>query len=645
MCYKIYKRRRVDRHYDGISNPVIPETYTIIESLVANIAGGNPRCNYVPTTEEQNREVHVLNGMFDYVMECNNMGIKQQQWVREMEIYGTGILVQSWEDGKIRIDNVPLRDFFVDPAATNKDNASYMGHRYLADKDELKKMVIYDAEKNKYVKRYKNLGKIKPQESGQEGEEGTDKQWKEMYTGSTYGNMADKKQVEIIKIHDIKNGRLIEIANRKQIIFNEPTPYQKLEETIKVDVEIPNKDPALPPTIKKVDRKVPAIKPFAPYAVLRNVVDTSLFYGEGDIEVISDLQERLNDWESMDMDIAAIIAMPMFFVDPQFADLAPEIQAAPGAVYPIPRNAMGQMDQPNLKVDISQKKYEIQEQMRRATAADEVVQGVSQQQGRVTATEVQSQLNQATQRFSTKITNLESEGYAQLASNCFKMFQIFVSQEQAVRIVGKEGVEFKDYDPYEFSGEYEPHVKLETTIRQQKLEEGQKLNQLYQIMMTSGVYDQRAIGRWIVEKIDPDMSKDELEGLLAPPTPPTPPEDPTKEILTLAYKDASPWVKAQIEQAMGLQPDPMHEIEMDTIAKEHAAKQVMLGDPSTDITGKPIPPSPMGQGDMGGMQGGMGPSPEELPEGQVMDEPVEPPITAPGEAPIAPPMDSEMQQA
>src|SRR4051812_12748111 len=41
--FKVYKGVRVIRNYEGVSDPVIRESHTIIETLVANIAGGNPK--------------------------------------------------------------------------------------------------------------------------------------------------------------------------------------------------------------------------------------------------------------------------------------------------------------------------------------------------------------------------------------------------------------------------------------------------------------------------------------------------------------------------------------------------------------------------------------------------------------------------
>jgi hypothetical protein len=43
----------------------------------------------------------------------------------------------------------------------------------------------------------------------------------------------------------------------------------------------------------------------------------------------------------MQVDNNAYQNTPMYWIDPQFADLAPEIETIPGAVYPIPRNALG----------------------------------------------------------------------------------------------------------------------------------------------------------------------------------------------------------------------------------------------------------------------------------------------------------------
>jgi len=52
----------------------------------------------------------------------------------------------------------------------------------------------------------------------------------------------------------------------------------------------------------KITKKLDAIDPFLPFAVLRDYVDTSQFYGEGEMAIIMGDAELLNDYESMDID-------------------------------------------------------------------------------------------------------------------------------------------------------------------------------------------------------------------------------------------------------------------------------------------------------------------------------------------------------
>jgi len=137
--FKIYKQKRVLRHYDGLSDPSLPETHTIIETLVANIAGSGVHFHFVKTNEEQTDDVNVLNGQLDYFLACNNIGLVNQEWVRDMLIYGTGILYITWENDKPRIQNIPIRDFFVNPQSTSMENAVYAGFVYLGDKDTMKR--------------------------------------------------------------------------------------------------------------------------------------------------------------------------------------------------------------------------------------------------------------------------------------------------------------------------------------------------------------------------------------------------------------------------------------------------------------------------------------------------------------------------
>lgn len=505
-CYSIYNNRRVKIGYNSIADGFVPETRTIVESLVANIAGGTPKFEYIPTAEEQEVDTEVLTELMNYYWDCNHMGTKAQSWVRDSVLYGTGILHVTWnaKEKRPQIDNVPLRDFFIDPTATSLENARYAGFRYLADLEGLKKMQVMDPETGELVPKYKNLENIRTDALSEPTAQEMDKQKKEQLIGSTLGT-DNERQVEVILTYYMDTKKVVEVANRTQVIREVDTPYQIQERERSIEVLVDN-------VPQQSAKQLDPIEPFFPFAVLRNTIDSSLFYGTGDVEVILDRQETLNDIENLDLDNLHFLNNVMWRIDPAYEDMAAEIESSPGIVIPVPRNALEPLEKPQITNDLDNKKLEIKEEMRRATAADEIMQGATVERGRATATEVSAVTTQAQARFKTKVTNLESEGFAQLGSILFKLSQIFLDQKTVVRIVGPEGVAFKDFDPYEFSGYYEPHVRLESTIKEQQIEQGQKLNQMYQIILNNPVVNQREAVRFVMKTLGAD--EDEIKRML-----------------------------------------------------------------------------------------------------------------------------------
>ncbi len=602
-CYAVYKRRRVMRHYEGISDPVIPESFTIIETLVAQIAGGDLDWHFTRTSEEQPENPEVLNGAVNYYTSSNQMGLVTQEWVREMLLYGTAILHTSWRDGKPFIENIPLRDFFVDPNAramtlSGRPIARYAGHLYLASKNVLKNTMIYNSTEDKMVPKYKNLddvGIFQPNDPSGWGKF-MDKFYKDMFQGSPLGDDATHNQVLVCVLYDLDSGSVTEMGNFNQIIYQDNIQYQREEKTRNVSaLDSDGNETEIPQVLDEIE-------PFMPYAVLRDYVDTSLFYGEGEMAVLLDRAEMLNDLEAMDTDNIAYQNTPMFQIDPQFADLAPEIETIPGAIYPIPKGALTPIPIPELANDLDTKKDRVMATMRSTTAADEAVQGISQNKGRTTATEVSTEIGQAQNRFSTKIKNIEQEGFAQLGSILYKMMQIFLPEATSVRVGTPLGTTFKTYDPWEFTGEWEPTVQLETTSQQKALEVGQKMNQLYQTLANSPVYDPIEVQRFIVQHVDPEMTDEQFNALLnqQPPGPTLEEQKLTAdgqraELAGLAvlytYPGTTPFIRAQIETIFHMQPDPVHEEEEKHNAIKMGAEQADLMNPHSTADNKPEPAS------------------------------------------------------
>lgn len=516
-CWKSYNNIRTMRGYEGVADDFVPETFTIVESIKSNVFGGKPKFNFLPLREEQKQDTTVLNELVDYYWQCNDMTEKVLNWGKDMIVYGNGIMMASWEGDLVQYTNIPLADFFVDPTAThmNKPGTAgypkYAGYRFLTSVDELKNRKIINPETGEMEQLYKNLDNIKAKDTDFDR---TDKQDKEHFMGSTLGDDAKDKQVEVIVYYTRKKKVLI--ANRDTVIYDGENPYSR--KASKKSVEMDMDGVPMTTTVE-----IPEIKGFLPFAILRNYVDTSLFYAKGDVEIILPRQEALNDVSSQKHDALTFALNPMWQIDPQYKHLAEQIESLPGAVLPIPQGAISNFERQDVSASADIEMNRIQEEMRRATAADEVVQGVSQQKGRVTATEVQTQVNQASQRFSTKMTTIENEGLAQLGRITYKMIQIFVTQQMAVRVVGPDGVAWKDYDPDEYLGDYEPQIQLESTTKAAKAEEGQKYSVIHQLAQNSPYVDQRELMRkyfqTMLDVSDIEMKRLLPEELAVPPAP------------------------------------------------------------------------------------------------------------------------------
>jgi hypothetical protein len=150
------------------------------------------------------------------------------------------------------------------------------------------------------------------------------------------------------------------------------------------------------------------------------------------------------------------------------------------------------------------------------------------------------------------------------------MAQIFTDQDTVVRIVGEEGVTFKDFDPFEFSGYYEPHVKLDSTVKRMKEERGMKDNQLYQLLVNNpAIPNQEAVIRMIGKSLD--ANEEDINKLFeAPP-----------QMMAPA---------APVAPEAGVDPAEEEAMAIEQARADHAAEQAQSGD-DLDPEADPIDPA------------------------------------------------------
>jgi hypothetical protein len=514
--WKAYHNERTSAQYDGVANNFVPETFTIVESIKANIIGGEQRFEYYPTRSDQKADTKALNSLVEHYWYVNNFPAESLKWIQDDIVLGTGFLWTFWDETRgVTPLYVPLRDNFVDPTAKNYQDAQYAGFRYLTTLDQLKDEMTpnenfdeeqEESDKNpRLVPRFKNLDKLKDMPRKDKDE--LDKERKDQLLGSTLGKEAKDKQIEVI--YYIDKEKVCQVANRSVVIEEVDTPFKR--EARMVDSFDDDGNP--------VSFELPEIPAFIPFAPARNYIDGSLFYAKGDVEVILDSQELLNDTSSQKTDNLTYIVNKIALIDPAYSDEEDKLDSIPGAKWFVPPGAVEWLNMQPIGADADNEMARITDAMRRATAADEIIQGKGSG-GRTTATEIRAQLAQAGTRFSIKLKNLEREGLKILADNMFKLIQIHVTQEIAVRTIGPDGAEFLTFNPGEYLGDYEPRVMLDTTAAAVQEEEKQNAMMFYQMASQMPFVDQQQLFKQTAEKMF-NMEPFEVDALIQeqPPMP------------------------------------------------------------------------------------------------------------------------------
>lgn len=519
---KLYNSQRIMVNYEGNSDTFVPETFTILQAIKSNVVGGKVAIDYYPTNKDQTGDTKTLKSLMDQIWTQDSTKLKASWAIDDSLQVGNGYLWQYWNGSHPCNKYVPTEDNFFDPDATSYENLKYGGYRYLTSLEELQNadMVNVDYDENdpkseKRVKRFKNLDKVNDYKkdntlkSGMYGEDKTAKQLREeMIAGSVLSNTDGDNEnlVEVIVYHDKE--RLIRVANRCVVIENVETPFMRKKTMIDSVDDMGNPIPV----------ELPEIKPFIPVAPARDIVDGAMWYAKGEIEVIGDLQELLNDTQNQKTDNLNYALNRMWTLDPSQAHKIDQIQSVPGAVFTVPPGALQAVQQNNIGSDADNEIFRLQSMMRRATAADEIVQGAGST-GATTATEINAQMMQAGARFSTKLENYESEFFAILANNMLKILQIFMTQEQAVRMIGQEGVNWKDYNPGEYLGDFDVKVQLEATARAMKETEKQNAMQFFLLAAKLPFVNQEKLFKMTSRDLF-DKDESEIDGLINPPMPP-----------------------------------------------------------------------------------------------------------------------------
>lgn len=534
--YSLYNNQRVKRGYEGITDTFVPMVFGTVETLASALFGQKPKFEYLPPEDKEDQNTEILNSLVDFYWDKDQWSIKVINTGRSMLQLGVGVDYYYWENDHPCMINVPLRDFFIDPTASSLENPRFAGRRYLTTIEELKSYEIVDMEKvdpfgdptGEMKPKYKNLDNIKS-EGGKTGEN-TDKEEKDMWYGSTVKD-PHLNQVEVIEYWT--KDKVISVANRS-VVIEDSENYFKAKARANGD-------------------KYP--EGLLPFASCRDYVDPSLFYAKSEIDFIADQQELLNDITNQNNDAITYTLNQMYTLDPKYAHMIEEIENLPGAVYPVESGALEPIQQRPIPPDAFNERQNIKNEIRETTASNEVVRGVKSD-AQATATEINAQIAGAGQRINLKVTQIENEYFHRMAKIIFRMIQLYVTEPMMVRILGKDGAKWEQFDPTEFRGQYEPRVQLDIEVENKKQQAAANAKEMLAAFLNDPDINQQELKKLVLQRsfnLDPD----EVEMLVQPqpgmiPGMPTDiPQDPTQPPQDIGQLPPEPQMDVTLDPVTG----------------------------------------------------------------------------------------------
>lgn len=539
--WKLYHNIRVKRSHDGVVKTFVPMVNSTVNTLVAALFNNNPSVKYIPNHPDQEQDTAVLNEIYDDFARKDNWVQKNKANGKQGLITGNFACFYEWKDDKdggyVHKEVVPIRDMIIDPQSHSYRDWRYVGRRYFASKKRLKEEKMWDFEKQKEVKRFKNLSEIQP--SGSITDYESDKVKKDQAIGATAPGDGDI--IECVEIWT--RSKVVVIANRNTIIEERENPYYRLEkahfERQKAEFELDmleyeqnlanwNAERQMSLTMYGEDiGEYPVEKPefkadfneemagFLPFAHGRDYEDISLTYGDSDVDIIADQQELLNDMTELNIEAVLYTLYPEKTLDPKYSTWANDLNPRPGKVYPIPAGAMIWNNPPTIPTNAFNERLNIKAEMREAVSVSEINKGVAMTD-KTTATEIKAQIGQADQRVTEKAQTLANDFFFQEAKIVLKMLQLYAPEELYVRTIQDANVSFEKVDMSRFVGEYTPMVTLDIQRKYEEAQQQQAYMDAFQMIIQDPTNNLLAAKQILYKKMMPSLTDEEIEQIITP---------------------------------------------------------------------------------------------------------------------------------
>lgn len=461
-CYKLYKSHTEEPQKGPNGEPLnrsnlfIPYTFGIIESEVPKITSSvfaqSPYIAVLPRTQEDLEASETAEALLNYQLDQLDIQDIVESWVKECFLYGTAVLKVTWkqetrlvksvqqvplsaisaslgllfptvtipmsiEEEVVEwddpwVEHIDLWDFYVDPDATDIDDARWVIHRVWRTVDELRELEAKGI--------YKKIDEVV---RALEHDDESGKSEREAATNDTVDE-ARPDHDGLVELYEYwTDDRVTVVAAERVIIRDEENPF---------------------------------IHGKKPFVVIKDHVVPHEFYGIGEIEPIRYLQHELNTTRNQRIDNASMSINRMLWYDKNSQELdLNELYCEAGHVIPgVYGRDWGFADAPAVNAAGYQEEAVIKEDMQSVLQIFETSRGALPDR-QETATSVVSTQSKSDERFNNKIRRIEYMGLRRLAKLMLALDQQFVDSTRTVRITGDEGPEFFEVTPQSIVGEFD----------------------------------------------------------------------------------------------------------------------------------------------------------------------------------------------
>lgn len=475
-----------------------PYSWSNIETIVPRMVAQRPSVEYKPREPQDEMSSDIHTALFEYWWSKDQAFEKVVSWIKNALIYGTGIAKLYWknterevtsyefdamgkplmgEDGEFVtktetitetddpcMEVVNVYDFFVDPEATDIQDAEWVIHRYYKSLDELEEAGYY--ENLKKLKRYISKIEKSPEETERH----------ELAFGYRGDHDDTVDKIEIWEMWD-KDGLTV-MAAGEVVIREQANPFWHGQK---------------------------------PFITLKDSIVPHEFYGKGEIEPIIKLQHALNTIQNQIMDNRTQTLMNMWKVTGENVDETELVFRPNGVIHlsseyekvdPIvPPDLTG-----NAQKDLSLIKSDIQQ----ALGIYDYTKGADSGTNK-TATGISLVQEAANARFNHKIQLLE-EALKTLGEMVLALYQQFITDEKVLRVVGKRGEKFVRVIPAEIAGQYDCVPEAGSTLLIDKQKEREDIMQLYSVFAPEPFENLKMeLKRKILEKFGMEALEDALD--------------------------------------------------------------------------------------------------------------------------------------